>query len=248
MNLRHRHSGHSAEAALARLADGSIAENERAELESAVAASPELAAKLAEQRRAVTIVAAVDVEAPARLLEHLRSPQPARRPRRRWLTRRGLIAVAAALLILALLAARDHGLDVRGEAHLALARATLAPPRQSASDHAVLTAAVGGVAFPDWRGRGWRAIGARSDAIGGRAVETVFYDSSGHGRVGYSIVAGSPLAIGSAQSVRHYAGVSYAVLKFDGATVVTWDRDGHTCVLASRRAPAAVLLGLAGWA
>jgi anti-sigma factor RsiW len=248
MNLRHHHSDRSDEAALARLADGSIAENERAELEHSAAASPELAAKLAEQRRAIAIVAAVDVEAPARLLERLRNPQPARRPRRRWVTRRGVIAVAAVIVILALLAARNHGLDVRGEAHLALARATLAPPRQSANDRAVLTAAVGGAAFPSWRGRGWRATGARSDALDGRSVETVFYDSSGYGRVGYSIVAGSPLAVGNAQSVRRYAGVSYAVLKFDGATVVTWPRDGHTCVLASRRAPVAVLLGLAGWA
>jgi hypothetical protein len=248
MNLRHHDSGRPDEAALARLADGSIPENERAELEHGVAASADLAAKLAEQRRAVAIVAAIDVEAPARLLERLRHPQPARRPRRRRFTRRGLIAVVAVLAILALLAARDHGLDVRGEAHLALARATLAPPAQSATDHAVLTAAVGGAAFPNWRGRGWRATGARSDALDGRSVETVFYDSSGYGRAGYSIVAGSPLAIGGAQSVRQYAGVSYAVLKFDGATVVTWRRDGHTCVLASRRAPVAVLLGLAGWA
>jgi hypothetical protein len=159
-----------------------------------------------------------------------------------------LIALVAGLAILALLAVRSHGLDVRGEAHLALARATLAPPPQSAPDHAVLMAAVDGVAFPAWRGLGWRATGARSDELDGHSVETVFYSSSEYGRIGYSIVAASPLAIGGAQSVLHADGVSYAVLKVDGATVVTWRRDGHTCVLASRRAPAVVLLGLAGWA
>jgi hypothetical protein len=246
MDMRNR-DRHSAEAALARLADGSIGDAERSELERAVAASSELATKLDEQRRAIAIVAAVDVEAPAGLLERLDRREPARRSRRR-LSRRGLIAVAAVLAILAILAARSHGLDVRGEAHLALARATLAPPPPSASDHVVLSAAVDGVAFPAWRGLGWRATGARSDALDGHSVETVFYRSSEYGRVGYSIVAGSPLAIGSAQSVFHSAGVSYAVLKLDGATVVTWRRRGHTCVLASRGASAAVLLGLAGWA
>jgi anti-sigma factor RsiW len=244
MNLRNRHSY---EAALARLADGSIGDDERSELERAVAASPELQAKLDEQRRAIAIVTAVDVEAPVGLLERLSSPLPARRSRRRP-PLRGLIAVAAALLILALLAARTDGLDVRGEAHLALARATLAAPPQSTSDHAVLVAAVDGVPFPDWRGRGWHAIGARSDALDGRSVETVFYSSSAYGRVGYSIVAGSPLAVGSAQRVLHYAGVSYAVLSLHGATVVTWRRAGHTCVLAATRAPASVMLRLAGWA
>ncbi|HEX2703409.1 MAG TPA: hypothetical protein VHM72_08260 [Solirubrobacteraceae bacterium] len=244
MNLRKRHT---VEVALARLADGSIGDQERSELERAVAASPELAARLEEQRRAIAIVAAVDVQVPAHLLERLSSPQPARRSRRR-LPRRGLVAVAAALLILALLATRGHGLDARGEAHLALARATLAAPSQSASDHAVLAATVDGVAFPDWRGRGWRAIGARSDVLDGHPVETVFYSSSDYGRVGYSIIAGAPLATGSVQQVLSDAGVSYAVLRVDGATVVTWRRDGRTCVLASKRAPVAVMLGLAGWA
>jgi hypothetical protein len=40
-------------------------------------------------------------------------------------------------------------------------------------------------------------------------------------------------------------GVNFELLRGDGATIVTWLRDGHTCVLASRRAGASVLLTLA---
>ncbi|HEY3186282.1 MAG TPA: hypothetical protein VGJ70_02325, partial [Solirubrobacteraceae bacterium] len=38
-----------------------------------------------------------------------------------------------------------------------------------------------------------------------------------------------------------------AVLQHRGATVVTWRRDGHTCVLASREAGVARLVRLAAW-
>ena len=38
-----------------------------------------------------------------------------------------------------------------------------------------------------------------------------------------------------------------AVLRHGGAAVVTWRRDGHTCVLASRQASAERLVRLAAW-
>jgi anti-sigma factor RsiW len=233
---------------LARLADGSIARDERAELERALATSPELQAKLDEQRRALAIVAALDVEAPARLLERLASPPRAMRRARRRIPVRGLIMVAAAAVILALLARSNRADDVRSEVHITLERATLAGPPRATGQRAVLTAAVDGIAFPDWQSRGWLATGARTDSFAGRAVETVFYSSPGYGRVGYSIAAGAPLPVGGAQRVLRGGGVAYAVLSADGATVVTWLRDGHTCVLASKQAPAAALLALAGWA
>ncbi len=232
---------------LARLADGSIAEAERAELERAVAASPELAAKLAEQRRALQIVAAVDVEAPVRLLGRISGPEPAARRARRRLPIRGVVVVAGVALILALIAIRGTAADVRGEVHIALDRATLSAPARSRTDPAALTVSVAGISFPYWSGRGWRATGARTDSFGDRAVETVFYNSADYGRVGYSIVAGAPLAVGRTQQVLRGGGVVYSILSADGATVVTWQREGHTCVLASRRAPASALLALAGW-
>ena len=74
-------------AELAALADGSLAPERRAALEAQVAASSELAARLAEQERAVALArsAAAEVEAPAGLrarIEAQRRPRRASRPRR----------------------------------------------------------------------------------------------------------------------------------------------------------------------
>ena len=39
----------------------------------------------------------------------------------------------------------------------------------------------------------------------------------------------------------------YRVLHTGGTTVVTWLRDGHTCILAARGVDASVLVDLATW-
>ena len=70
-------------AELAALADGSLAPERRAALEARVAASPELADRLAEQQRAVALArgAAAEVEAPASLRARIEAQQRARRAR-----------------------------------------------------------------------------------------------------------------------------------------------------------------------
>ena len=91
-------------AEFAALADGSLAPARRAALEARAAADPELADRLAEQRRAVALMrgAAAEVEAPQALRERIARPQPARRAPRR----RGLILAGAVLpLVLALVIA-----------------------------------------------------------------------------------------------------------------------------------------------
>src|SRR2546421_9258592 len=74
MRLRRKDEAGGQEVAeLAALADGSLAPERRAALEARVAASPELAERLAEQQRAVALARSVvaEVKAPAGLRAHI---------------------------------------------------------------------------------------------------------------------------------------------------------------------------------
>jgi Anti-sigma-K factor rskA len=124
-------------AELAALADGSLAPGRRAALQARVAASPELADRLAEQQRAVALArsAAAAVEAPAGLRARIEAQRRARRPP---LQRRLVLIGAAAAAVLAV----AIGLTVSRSGtsgqrfHAALAATTLAP---GATGEATLT-------------------------------------------------------------------------------------------------------------
>ena len=101
--MRHRRQEPDADqelVELAALADGSLAPERRAALETEVAASPELADRLAEQQRAVDLArsAAAEVEAPASLRARIEAPRRARRPP---LARRLALVGAGAAAVLA---------------------------------------------------------------------------------------------------------------------------------------------------
>jgi hypothetical protein len=110
-------------AELAALADGSLAPKRRAALEARVAADPELADRLAEQRRAVALTrgAAAEVEAPPAL----RARVETRRPARRAPVRRGLILAGAVVPVVLAIAVGVRVIDsgTSGESF----RAALAP-------------------------------------------------------------------------------------------------------------------------
>jgi hypothetical protein len=106
---------------LAALADGSLAPERRAALETRVAGSSELADRLAEQTRAVELTrsAAATVEAPASLRERIEAPQRARRstmPRRI-----GLIAAGAAAVLAVAVGLSVSGSQTSDRFHAALA-------------------------------------------------------------------------------------------------------------------------------
>ena len=113
---------------LAALADGTLAPERAAALETQVAASSELADRLAEQQRAVELTrsAAAEVEAPASLRARIEAPQRARRtgmPRRL-----GLIGVGAAAVVAVAIGFSVFGSETSGERlHAALAPTDLLP-------------------------------------------------------------------------------------------------------------------------
>jgi hypothetical protein len=124
-------------------------------------------------------------------------------------------------------------------------RATLAPPvagppaRRPGED--VLSIQVDGVAYPYWSdSSGWQAVGTRRDLVEGRAVTTVVYEDDRDHRIGYSIAAGDALPVEGGREAGRFR-----VLRVDGADVVTWKRDGRTCILASRDVGPDVMLRLA---
>lgn len=179
---------------------------------------------------------------------------PTRR-RRGWTmpARHLAVAGASALAVGAVLAVTLSGgggggaLTPQAAAALALGSATHPAPGESAGNRSELTASVGGVAFPYWKERfGWRSAGARTDRVGGRSVTTVFYSNAQGRRIGYAIASGRAPAVSGGTVVRRW-GVSYRVLGQDGATMVTWQRGGHLCVVAGRGVSARTLLNLASW-
>ena len=125
-------------AELAALADGTLAPERRAELEARVAASSELADRLAEQQRALALSrsAAAEVEAPAALRARVEAQQRVRRAR----APRRLVLIGATATVAVVAVAIGLGVfraDTDGERfHAALAPTDLVP---AASGEATLT-------------------------------------------------------------------------------------------------------------
>ncbi|MGH2890238.1 MAG: hypothetical protein ACRDNJ_11480, partial [Solirubrobacteraceae bacterium] len=120
------------EAELARLADGTLPAERAARLRAHIERSPELAAALAEQERAVTMLRALDTPAPQRLHAAVaETAEPRRRPRlerpdrvrsrSRWLRTLALPAVAA--VAVAIVASGTPAPTVAQTARLGLAAA-----------------------------------------------------------------------------------------------------------------------------
>jgi hypothetical protein len=248
---------------LAALADGSLPESRRAEVEARVADSALLSDELARQRRALAAIHTVGAEAraPARLRARVEALERGEAPgsrgtrrapveRRRW-TRWGAIATAgavaaAAALALIVLPAGEPTVDET--AGLAARPASEPPPATQDEQPALLATSHEGLAYPDWEGEfGWRAVGERSDELEGRATRTVFYENRDGARIGYTIVSGEPLEPPSDGERAVIDGVELEAFAADGANAVTWLRDGHSCVLAGEGVERSTLLELAAW-
>lgn len=237
---------------LAALADGSISPERRAALEAEVAASPEVAAHLAEQESALAYIdrATATTAAPARLRGRIEAERRSRRrsARPRLVLGTGLVAATAtAVALLLVLPGGAGGPSIAAAAALSTRPPTAPAPPPRPGQPKLLARAVGGVPFPNWLKKfGWRASGVRADTLGGRETATVFYRKQGH-RIGYTIVDGSPLQVPSGAARARREGTELRTFRTDGRLVVTWLRGGKTCVLSGRGVPRAVLLKLAAW-
>jgi hypothetical protein len=234
---------------LAAAADGTLPPARQAELEAMAERDPGLAAALEEQRRAMALIrgAAGEVRAPLALRERLEADRArlARpRARRRWLSVAAAGAVAAAVLLAVVLA--GPGGPTLQDAAAFGARAPSGPA--PAARGKLLAAAQDGVAFPEWGSKfGWKAVGTRSGEVGGRAATTVYYEKDGK-TLAYTIVGGD--ALEGPDGARSVSAEGTRVDLFrtgDGRPAATWEREGHTCVLAGAGVPDAKLAELAGW-
>ncbi|MGP0047486.1 MAG: anti-sigma factor family protein [Solirubrobacteraceae bacterium] len=225
------------EAELARLADGSLPAPRRSDLRAQVSGSPELAAALAEQERAVSLLRALDEPAPAALrarIDELTASATVRRPRprRRW-TLAVSASVALAIAIVAVVIGATAGSvspTLPQTVRLTLAAATMPAPAVDAADPSRLALSNGGIAFPN--ASGFHTTGARIDTVAGRRIATVFYVGPDRTRVGYAIVSGAPLPVSGGRSVNGYDGVRFTWKRQGATNIVTWQQSGHTCVIA----------------
>jgi hypothetical protein len=239
---------------LARLADGTLPAGRRAEVEARVAASPQLSRILERQGVALDALrGTADTGAPARLraqVDRRRGAGRAGAGGRRRVVIGGAIAAAASValaLSLVLPGAFSGGPTVADAAALAERPPTRAAPGSVPGVPQLLRAEVDDVPFPDYAAKfGWKPVGARQDEPAGRGATTVYYEKGGR-RIAYTIVSGDALDPPSDARSTTRGGVRYRSFRHDGRWVVTWERDGHTCVLSGTTAQPAELLTLADW-
>jgi hypothetical protein len=238
---------------LAAVADGSLPPDERAAAEARLGESPELEALLAEQERAVALVrqATAATEAPAGLRTRIDAERRVRgrRARPRFALATGLAAAAAvALVLILILPGGAGGPSLASAAALSARPATDPAPPPRAGQPKLLDREVGGVPFPSWEKKfGWKTTGQRADSLHGRDTTTVFYGKKGK-RVGYTIVDGKPLKIPAGAAPARRNGIQLKTFRTeDGRLVVTWLRNGRTCILAATGVPRDTLLKLASW-
>ena len=112
---------------------------------------------------------------------------------------------------------------------------------------ALLRAEVDNEPFPNYAAKfGWLPVGARQDDPSGGDATIVHYEKGGR-TVAYTTVSGDALDPPSDAPSTTRDGVEYRSFRDDGRTVVTWERDGHTCVLSAKAVRPADLLTLADW-
>jgi hypothetical protein len=243
----------SEQADLSALADGTLDPARRAEVEARIAQSPEMTALYERERRVVELVhhANEQTRAPLRLRERIEAqrPSPAKRARRRFGYAGGLaagLAVVVLALVLLLPGGSPGAPSVSEAAGLASLGATQAAPMPDPSNPIKLGSDVEDVYFPNWEKRfEATATGQRNDTLDGRPATTVFYEMNGK-TIAYTIV-GEPALSASPSKETSLNGTRLWTFEHNGRQIVTWKRDGRTCILSSADVAPGQLQKLAAW-
>ena len=239
---------------LSALADGTLDPARRAHVEARIGASPELTALYERERRVVQALhhARATERAPQRLRAKIEASRPsgAARARRRFAYAGGAVAALAAValaLVLALPSGTPGAPSVSDAAALAARGPAQAAPVPDISTPAGrLQQNVGDVYFPNWTSRfGWKAVGSRTDKLGGHTAVTVYYRST-DATIAYTIVHAPPLPEPPGKATNR-DGTQLWTLEVNGRLVVTWRRAGDTCVLSGTGIKAGELQRLAAW-
>jgi hypothetical protein len=205
--------------------------------------------ELARAREGEALIAAAvsEVQAPQSLREAVERERERAAARARapfWRRQRlglALAGVAAALVVAVIaLQAGDTSTEPTLAKVTATARldATKPAPRSIGGTPPNLDARVDNLVFPDWKAKfGWEAVGRRDDALADRTVTTVLYRNPEGARLGYAVVSGDELDSEPPGREVTRNGKTYHVARANGRTTVTWEQQGHTCVIA---APAVV--------
>lgn len=223
-------------------------------MERAVASSPQLQADLATERRALQAIRGAAAErAPTPLrarLELARDPDPRLRLPPFLTATAATAAVAVAAFVAALVVAigGPTGAPTVAAAAGLGARTPVAVAGATPNDHGVLPGvSAAGISFPDWgRNFGFEAVGVRRDQLSGRLATTVFY-ARGDQQIAYTIMSGPPVPAGASLHESVWDGIRIGSFLSHGRVVVTWLRNGHTCVLSGAGTPSALLARLASY-
>jgi cell division ATPase FtsA len=203
------------------------------------------------QERVHRLLSTAGPATPPGLRERIASQtaRPVRRSRPRVVLA-GAVATAAfaVVLVLTLVAQLGSHPTIAEAARPSALAATAPAPAQDARRPTMLRASFAGVTYPDWnRQFGWRTTGRRHDSLeGGRTAETVFYQHTHH-RIGYTVVSGKPLERPGHAQRFVVNGLQMLAYKDGRRDVVTFERNGRTCILAGVVHRRSTLVKLASW-
>jgi hypothetical protein len=156
-------------------------------------------------------------------------------------------AVLVATLVVALSVGGPGGSKVVQAAELSLSPSTEPAPSTNKEQPALLEHSFAGITFPAWSGKfGWRTDGARSDELDGRETATVYYTHTHH-RIGYTVISGRTIEPPEDAETLNVRGLELHRFRLGRQDVVTFERDGRTCVLSGDVHDPDTLVKLASW-